>query len=74
MLLLEGGNQAGVSQYVDLSDGGGERQDWPPLASSVMSGPHRTHNMVMTTRLVFLVCNMGISPIWERRLNVWVFQ
>ena len=75
MLVLEGGKQAGVSQYIDLSDGG---VGTAGLASSRFLRDERPPigliKMVMTTRLIFLVCNMCVSPIWERRLNVWVFQ
>ncbi|CUS37207.1 hypothetical protein COMA1_30464 [Candidatus Nitrospira nitrosa] len=63
MLLLEEGKQAGVSQHVDLSDGG---MGTAGLASSrFLRGerpPIRLNRRVMTTRLGFLVCNMGVSP------------
>jgi hypothetical protein len=75
LLFLEEGKQAGVSQRVDLSDGG---VGTAGLASSRFLRDERPPigliKMVMTTRLIFLVCNMCVSPIWERRLNVWVFQ
>ena len=75
MLLLEEGKQAGVSQCVDLSDGG---VGTVGLASSRFlrdeRPPSDSSEMVLTTRLVFLICNMGVSPTWERRLSVWVFS